>query len=332
MSKIYIDDYGLCLGKISNIEDVVELVEKNLRIEDVNNSDLEEIGKRREYRRMDRFSLLVEQAMQHMIANGQTQIRNNEEEFRIGSIINTSYGCLDTNLEFIRQIEMNDLSQLSPTLFAHTVYNAALGHMCQKYKFRGQSTMVLSCNYIFIAMQMIKHHNVEYCYAGGAEAYIKELIEYLESIQVKFTECACILKLENEKRAGTIGEIIDFSECNMHGHPYFGQKDMSEKNIQQCITDVLKRNQIVSEDISFVVSSSFYDSESIVEEKVIQTVIPNVQVIPIKHYIGETLGAALGVAILYSSKKLENQEGKYALVCNYDIGGNYIVYLIKSVK
>ena len=45
--------------------------------------------------------------------------------------------------------------------------------------------------------------------------------------------------------------------------------------------------------------------------------------------LGETLGAALAINILYAALKLKKENLHTALVGNYDITGEYITYLIR---
>lgn len=330
MNRIYINGYGLNLAEITNSKELLELVGHNEKLQYYSVPDLEQLGSQRKYRRYDRFSLLIEKSMLSLFG-GKSYEEDEQMSFRTGSVINTSYGCLDTNINFIDEIN-DSISQISPILFAHTVYNAALGHMCQNYKLRGPSTMVLSSNYIFIAMQMLKENRVKYCYAGGAEIYIKELYEYLKKKNIIFRECSCILKLCSEIEEDTIGEIVDFSECNFFGHPYIGDEEISKQKILQNIEGLLERNQLEAKDISFTVASSLYGSGYKEEEQAFSEKLKGVEAVSIINNIGETLGASLGVSILYAVEKLKLQGKEFALVNNFDIGGNYVTYLVKSVK
>ena len=94
--------------------------------------DSDESMNSREYRRMDRFSVIAMQGMGSLMQD--VVEADSKSESDVATIVNTSYGPLETNKEFIASIHEGDGSVASPIVFSHTVNNAAIGYICKKYQ------------------------------------------------------------------------------------------------------------------------------------------------------------------------------------------------------
>lgn len=326
---MFIKTYGVFAGSISGGEDLVRSIDEGKKPKENRVSQIEEIASNRKYRRMDRISLLVELCASKLMETWPGERCDNK---RFGSILNTSYGCIDTNLKFIEEFLSGDMGQLSAIDFSHTVYNAALGHMCKNHHLEGPSTLMLSSNHIFEAIQFLKKNKAERIVVGGAEILPEEVEKYYESLGVKVTESGCLFGLERNKGEDDIAEIVDFNGVNLFHHPYMDQEEWD------CSKDIIKikhnfemlraRNQDVFDDVELVVTSS---ASSLNEEikKEVEKYFEGKMIVSTQEILGETLGAALAINILYAALKMKKENLHVAVVSNYDITGEYVSYLIR---
>lgn len=323
MDNIYISGYGLFLANIKTAKDFLRLIDEKEEILCNKIEELKDVAEQKQYRRMDRFSILSVLSAKALLDSAEETL----SPYRCASIINTSYGCLDTNLDFIQDILSDDIS---PIKFSHTVYNASLGHVCKNFGIKGASTMVLSSNYIYVAMALLSSGKADYVLAGGIEVYIQELENYFKSIGIKTSECGCFVGLTKTLTKKCLARIVDFNECNFGGHPYLDDTKIDAKKILHNINSALINANISKEDINIIISSSI--SYSMPESEAISQLFMGTEIINLNYYIGETLGASLGVNLLYAALKLNNTKGKYALVNNFDLGGNYVSYILSSIE
>ena len=326
---MYIKDYSVRLGSINNGGDLLEVIEGKKSITSNKVADIDSVTGIRKYRRMDRMSLLGEILMGDLMKDYEPGWI---EEKKFGSVLNTSYGCLDTNIKFIREFISGDESQISAIDFSHTVYNAALGHMCTNYRMKGPSTMLLSSNYISVAKQLLNDKKAEYVMAGGIEPFSEELNTYMQKIAVNTNESGCLFLLSNEKNEDDIGEIVDYAATFIDNHPYMiGDKskegDDGEK-IRACM-EKLKQKIGFDEKVAFIVESTPFFGNHSNEDEAINIVFPGAEKVYIREKTNETFGASLGVAILYAALRIKRDGLTTAVVNHMDINGTFVSYLIK---
>lgn len=326
MNGVYINGYGILLPEIKDSEEFIKRIEQGERLEHTSIDYVTECMNSRSYRRMDRFSVLALLCFENLMCKFKDAYEPND----IGTAVNTTYGCLEVNVDYLSELIEQDYKDVSPIKFSHTVYNACLGHICKKFKLKGPSTMLLSSNSIYIAMSLLNSKKVKYMLVGGVEACLGELSDDFHSRDVITTECGISLALANEMNESTIGKIIDFNEYNFGGHPYLGDSSFDAQQINKNMLDLLEKYEISSEDIGLVVSSSLMSEELDEEIQAIQSIFGERVIIKsLQSVVGETLGASLELNMLYASLYLKNSEHlNYALVNHYDISGNYITYLI----
>ncbi|MBQ2800408.1 MAG: hypothetical protein IJF03_03365 [Lachnospiraceae bacterium] len=326
---MFIKAYGVHIGSISDGEQLLQSIEEGKKPEEICVSKIEEIASNRKYRRMDRISLLVELCATQLMESWPGERCENK---RFGSILNTSYGCIDTNLTFIEEFQSGDVGQLSAIDFSHTVYNAALGHMCKNHHLEGPSTLMLSSNHLFEAEQFLKKDKADRIVSGGAEILPLEIQEYYEKLNVNVTESACLLGLEAKSGSDDLAEIVDFNGVNLFHHPYMDQeKQDSQEDIQRIkknIEMLKERNHELFDSIDLVVTSSAAALNPDIKKEA-EKYFEGKTIVSPYEVLGETLGAALAINILYAALKLKKENLHTALVGNYDITGEYITYLIR---
>ena len=109
-------------------------------------------------------------------------------------------------------------------------------------------------------------------------------------------------------------------------------EEIIKEKLYQNVNMIFDNNNITANDVDLIVASSLYGSRYKEEEEVLEDIFKQKKIVPITRYIGETLGASLGVSILYAAKELKKINKRYSLVNNYDIGGNFQTYLVGLVK
>ena len=325
---MYIKAYGVYAGSISGGEELLHSIDSGIKPKENKVSKIEQITLNRKYRRMDRISLLVELCASALMESWVGERCDNK---KFGSILNTSYGCLDTNFKFIDEFLSQDAGELSAIDFSHTVYNAALGHMCKNHHLEGPSTLMLSSNYLFEAEELLKNGKAERIAAGGAEILPGELEKYFNGLNVHVTESGCILGIGRDKEDKDIAEIIDFNGINLFHHPYMDNEktNVTDDNvrIRRNFELLRKRNPERFERIDLVVTSSAAALDHEIKKEA-DLYFADKKVISTYETLGETLGAALGINILYAAVKLKKENLHTALVSNYDITGEFVSYII----
>jgi len=329
---MFIKYYSIRVGSITDGEGLLKTIDGGTDIDSNKVTDIDDMCGKRQFRRMDRISLLGEVLMRDLMKNTETR---QIDEKRIGSVLNTSYGCLDTNIKFIGEYLSGDKSKISAIDFSHTVYNAVLGHMCKNYRIKGPSTMLLSSNYLFAAQQFMSENKAEYMIAGGVEIFVEELAEYMRQMKVPITEAGCLFLLGNEKNENDYAEIVDYCAVSLRAHPYMTKnvtnvfRDDTREKIERCLRIFADYHSLSKKGVDFVVESTPVRSDYSQELNTVREVFPNSDVVLIRERTGETFGASLGIAVLYATLRMKRDNNHVAVVNHIDINGSFISYLIK---
>lgn len=327
MSKIYINGVSILapMDDLSEI-DIVENIMSGKKI--INNSSLplDEYGKMREYRMMDRISMIALLCFEKII--GKCQIIDLEN---CGTIVNTTFGPIETNVEFATNIIQGKAESVSPILFSHTVNNASLGHICKKFNMKGPSTLLLSSNSIEAAHDLISADKVKTVFVCGIEQYFKELFDYFHMQGIELVESAVSIVIDKEKNEMTYAEILGGYEENLGGHPYFGDSDIETNRIKPIVERAIENADLETSDIRYAIVNSVISNE---ERELKALLGDKCKIINVGECIGEMLGSSLTFHISLASMMCKLgmvKSGEGILAGNYDISGNYIVHVIGSV-
>lgn len=286
--------------------------------------DMEEYNRRREFRRMDRFSILSLLCFAELVQNIDKDAYRDDE---IATVLNTTFGPIETTIDFADSIKGEDKESASPIIFSHTVNNAALGHVCKRFQLKGPSTLVLSSNSIAIAQGILDSRKAGIVLSCGAEQYSTDMSEYLKAMGIFQTEAAAALLLSGQRTEETQSRIVDYREVNLFTAPCFGYDTAIFEKIQYNIMKVLADNLVDREKVEYIFASSFE------EMKFLEPLHEECKIIDLKDSIGETLGASLHSGILFASymfrRELVDRE-KYILINNIDVSGNFVSFIIGS--
>lgn len=248
---------------------------------------------------------------------------------RFGTVINTSYGPLDTNINFAKSVLKKDPDFVSPTLFANTVTNAALGHLCIINGFKGDSTFLMGSNPISYVNQLIKNGNSDYIFVGAVEEFSEQLQEeytlhYKQFLKVPLSECGAgliVKRVEENSNEQVKGYIYKSYGCSFEQNPYLEQIDRAAVKKQMA-----EQFQAIKKDfneIDLVVKCGVGTQlESIEQELLTENNYTNT--INLKENVGEIFGANLLASVVLCLDIMQHNTAIRKVVINHiDISMNF---------
>ncbi|EGO8385842.1 hypothetical protein EWY11_06230 [Enterococcus faecalis] len=285
-----------------------------------------ELSKIRKYRRLDRMSLLA-------IAAGQGNILGEVDRRKVGTIFNTSYGPVDTNLKFIKSYLEKGVVGVSPIQFSHTVNNAALGHFCQVYQHIGPSTMLLNSNYLAMSARMIKNGRVDSIFTCGLEPHSEILKRSFAQIDQQFLENASTMFLSTEQKSQSI-RLVSYTEYYIGQHNYFTGLHREFSHLlfnflgELCQCYDLQNNSLLS-----FISNNSIDAERQEEKDGLKEYFQeSVEYVNTNLEIFEALGGNLGVVCNVGITQLlkSDKTNCCVIVADYDLSGNCNLFLLSK--
>lgn len=141
--------------------------------------NVEEYIDKRELRRLDRFTQLALIAGQLALQDSGLELEK-EDRTRIGTLIGTGIGGMDTFVDQTKVLLERGPSRVSPFFIPMMIANMASGQLAMKYGFMGpSSTVVTACSTgsdsIGSAMRTIQLDEADIMLAGGTEAVVHPL-------------------------------------------------------------------------------------------------------------------------------------------------------------
>lgn len=139
----------------------------------------EEYIDKRELRRLDRFAQLALIAGHLALQDSGLEVEK-EDRTRIGTLIGTGIGGMDTFVDQTKVLLERGPSRVSPFFIPMMIANMASGQLAMKYGFMGpSSTVVTACSTgsdsIGSAMRTIQLDEADIMLAGGTEAVVHPL-------------------------------------------------------------------------------------------------------------------------------------------------------------
>jgi len=342
MNPIYINGIGAVIPETSELEEIWNLLEKNTHA--ITETKIQEIPpfiSSRKIRRMDRLSVLTLYGV-YSVFKDLNELKGDLDPYDVGTIYNSDFGSLNTILEFAGCLPADSETEPSPVMFANTVLNACVGHLCIQLGLKGVSTMMLASNYVGYAMQLIKLGRAKRIAAGGLDEYNQELFATFAKRGIGVREGVSTIVLADEQNPDTFCEVVAYSEMNLHAHYCFdAQFKPNQDDIKQAINNVLVKANLDASQISAIITASDNQEFTNTEVEVINDVFGiDIPILHPKYTLGELLGASLGMnltvgALVLKKQKLpisveEEQELKYVLVNDFNIHGNYTTFILKS--
>lgn len=326
---MFVNAIGVLIPGYQNDHDLSEKIWSQKKFTQTEELDIDHALNNRQFRRMDRFSVLSILGVKQLVDHG---CRNRElDEHEVATIINTSYGPLETNVEFVTSINKSEQGTVSPIVFSHTVNNAALGHICKLNQWKGPSTLLVSSNSLLVANSILEQDKAKEVVVVGVDQYSKNLAQYFKKLNVNLTESVAVLSLSNSRNEATYCNLIGSGEGNLGGHYYYGEMNLDYENIYEVMNSAIRRSDIKNDQIMYALISTSNLKMKEQEEKYLRSINPDIIIINLYDLIGESLGATLVLEALIAG--LEYRENNfsdkgYCLINSFDMSGNYISYII----
>lgn len=264
---------------------------------------------------------------------------------KVGTIFTTGYGPIVSALEFSKKIAEGDYEYCSPALFANTVNNTCIGHICMFFGFKGVSTMLMGSNNLAYAQFLINKGNAEYVLSGSVEERCPEvtnafkLNEVSKNVRTNEGAISFLLTLSDHE---AYCRLVDYLECSIISYPMTDEVEMTQagERIEQLATNLAARHHI---DVFFSSANGSYFDD--IELTAVQKSLSGncIFVNQVKKIFGETLGSAFNLNVMVAAMCMKNgylpiqldteqRRVKCALVSGYDISGNYTLVVLKQIK
>lgn len=277
-------------------------------------------------RRMDHFSLIT--LVTSIMAFSMRGLEKDAfDPYRVGTVYNTGYGPINNNISYARKLVNEGVDFVSPTMFASTVYNACVGHVCIHHNLKGASTMLMGSNHIGYSADLLKAGKADIILAGATEEYCKELSDSFHHMAyanqhagdvfckpfdlhrggTKLTEGSAVLVLEREgnplfDQTKCLCEVRGYASSYSRHNPIFAVEKFENKALVHAMSKALEEAELKAEEIDGIIAAAdgnlYGDlAEAQAIRQVFADTYQELPVTSIKGYAGETLSAAFSLSV-----------------------------------
>lgn len=359
MNNIYItglnliSNLGVDINEIwnkLNLENDVETLSMPIKIPMIINKS--------EIRRMSRYAYMAVYTTKKVLDKREDNKALINKE-RIGTIFNTGYGPLTTNIKFGETVNKDNPDFASPTVFSSTVSNACVGNVCMTTGLKGASTILMGSNNVGYSYELLNNGSADGIVTGGIEEYCEPLFNAFaenKNEKTKLSECCATIFMEKFNENKLIEsledeiycEVVGYNDINLCGHPLIVEDfKVDSSDLETNMRKVLTANNIEEKDIDLVVTAAngveSFDNNEL--EAIRNIFGRDVLTISPKLILGETLGASITLNTIIGAMVLKNQEIpkllksevvdkkiNYVLVNGIDVSGNTTSILLKAYK
>lgn len=325
MKPIYINGIGIVSQAAVNADEFMKAV--------LRQSDIKEFMEKREFllnvpgakvRRASRYAKMTVAASAQ--AAEDMGIRAIKDKTRVGTLFTTTYGPVESNVEFADSVVQAKPAICSPSGFSYTVPNSCVGQVCIALGYQGVSTMMLGGDPLEYASLLLNTNKADYILCGAAEEKTDALEDSLRAasdvlVDSTLAEAAVVLGVTKIKSDHSYAKITAFASASLPCSPFINRLKEAEtipvlKEVLSSIDFVLRPDVVID-----AADGSYFDE---MEGKAIGDAFGDIVRIHAKAIFGETLGAgylvnaACGAAILKAKDSVRK-----ILVTGVDGQGNY---------
>ena len=248
---------------------------------------------------------------------------------RVGVILSTGYGATEYSSLFADSVVRGDPSACSPSLFACSVPNASVGHVCMLNGCKGFSTVLAGGDPLEYAALLLRNGRTDVILAGSAEAYFPPLFE---SVMARETAAGCDLSegaamavLSSTRTSDTWCEVGKSAGMNLGTSPLLERMtDLPEAEYR--MEDTLRH--FGEPELLYTGENGTWFDET--ERQVIRRVFPHTGLKHPKRLFGETLGASFMMSVVLAAAEIRLGMCRRALVSGMDMIGNYLCVELKA--
>ncbi len=344
MNKVSINGIGVISNLGCNVEDVWDSLRSDDKI--LNNSDINVFDSElpiSQKRRANRYAEMGIYASKMAMSDFSKDFSEDDKK-KIGTVFTTGYGPAVSTIKFSESIAREDYEFCSPLLFANTVNNSCVGHICMALGLKGASTLLMGSNNLGYTQLLLNNKKANYILTGSIEEFCKEIKDAFQnnsiSKDVLIKEAAVSFFMSRFEEKANYCNIVEILECGIGKYPLVEEVNETKayNNIKNLIS---KANQKFDIDAFFSsCNNTYFDN---IELKAAKEAITNnaFYVNNIKSLFGETLGSAFNVNVMVAAICLKNgylpakldmaqRKIKNVLVSGYDFLGNYFLALLSK--
>lgn len=264
---------------------------------------------------------------------------------RLGTVFTTGFGPLNSSIKFADSVANQDWEFCSPLVFANSVNNTCIGHICMTFGLKGVSTMLMASDNLTFSQLLLNQNKADYILTGALDEYCFELFEALTSRSnkisenVNFSEGAVALLVKKGYCADAYCNIKKIVQCSIDKYPLVEQIDK-----ENAITQIGNLcNSIAEEDSDAFFGAGNGTYFDVIEAEAVKKYLsPNTAFVNnIKSIFGETLGASFNLNIMVAALCLKRgilpslldknkRPVRKILVSGYDMAGNYMIAILKK--
>lgn len=283
-------------------------------------------------RRCSRYNKIAAAAAE--LARTDGKIPDDIDKMKIGTIISTGYGAVESNIQFSDLVVKGDPGLCSPTVFSGTVPNSCVGQICIINGYKGVSTVLMGGDPFEYSSLLLGTNRANIILTGSVEEYSEELTASVKSAGIiedcEISEGAAIMALSANEAVPHYCKITSFGSVSLGRYPYVYRID--GRAAVSAMTDVIKSTcgEKIPDMVFTSENGSYFDEY---ERKAVNDALGGkIQYYNPKKLFGESLGCgyALNVALAAVSLKIgkaphiADKDLKSILVSGIDTVGNYL--------
>jgi len=144
---------------------------------------------------------------------------------KTGVFIGTAYGPLETNLSSLGSLIDHGERQISPTLFSHSVYNAAAGYISRLFDIHGPALTVTTYAWPFLTA--LSHRRLSIVTGRISRALVLAVETYGRFLDDAYNRCQ---KIEAPPcQPGAVAVVLEKEQTSPQGLCALGQMEIVEK-------------------------------------------------------------------------------------------------------
>lgn len=255
----------------------------------------------------------------------------------IGLIVGTTDGAFYDTIKFNDRVLRKGLHGGNPIQFPNLVYNASAGCVALSQKTKGYTATFVNgfqsgLNAVCHGFDLIASDKEKRIIASGVDELsdeIKQAYDYVHSHGGSLAEGSVSLFLD-ETPNQPYGEIVAYGSCCLPQR--CGHVDVSGEALIMAIQQAVSQGEIELCDIDAVVGfSNGHPMVDIMEKQAYEQLFSDVQVVSIKHIIGEGRAYTSALQVAHGCMMLkENNDCNYVLITSFNFGGSATAMVIKK--
>ena len=331
MNPVYINGIGIISAAAKNSLELIELAKGN-QIDNITFGKVAfDLGvPSSKVRRCPRYVKMAVAATAAALKDA--NIEDVIDNTRVGTIISTGYGAVESTIIFSDSVVDGIPSLCSPTVFSYTVFNSCLGQVCVVNGFKGVSTMMLGGDPLEYSTLLLNTDKADLIIGGAIEEYNEELKTSILCDNILnekiISEGAVLFALSRQENSNFYCKITKFSSASLEKYPYLYKVD--KNSTVEIISSILinASKDKFPEIVLTQQNQSYFDE---IEMSAMKKVFAeNVNYFNSKAIFGETFNCSYSLNVAMAAAFIKSGRYKSALATGIDVHGNYLTALLEA--